>query len=271
MKINVLPVHVIAVFAAALIPGAHGATTFLDFDICVNPDSCTAYPNSHAKQTEFLSALINPEIEYFESFAVGDYTSLSINAFASAGAVDLTGTSFRIQTDTGPGQGRFPVSGTKFLEASAGSDFEINFATPVAAFGFYGIDLGDFGGAIVVKTTLNGGSEKSYPLTLTGLGNGDVLFFGLIDLDLFDKFVFDTTAGTSLDIFGFDDLTVASFEQIDVKTPKMFDGKPMIYPANVSFVFLELTMSFPLGVRSPRPYVEPPHVRLHGTMRSCSG
>ena len=57
----------------------------------------------------------------------------------------------------------------------------IDFDTAVAAFGFYGVDIGDFSGQVTV-TTVNGGTNVyNVGNTVNGPG-GSVLFWGVIDM-----------------------------------------------------------------------------------------
>ena len=95
----------------------------------------------------------------------------------------------------------------------------MSFTAPIAAFGFYGIDIGDYNGQVTVTTT--NGSTQTYtiPNTLSGLG-GSVLYWGLIDTDnLFTGISFGNTA-SGYDFFGFDDFSIGSVEQVVDPVPE---------------------------------------------------
>lgn len=178
---------------------------------------CINSPNADAMHAQFLSNIQAPEVESFESFSVGSYSTLSVNSFSQAGTVELKGTKYDIRQGN-IGFGRFPLHGTKFLDAQAGPEFRLEFQTPVAAFGFYGVDLGDFSGTISIKTSLGGGSVNVYPIPFNGqTSNGDVIFWGVTDASKFDKIEFDTSH--SVDYFAFDMFTVASLQQITTRPP----------------------------------------------------
>lgn len=171
-----------------------------------------AFPNASAAQAAFLANLIGVGTETFESFAAGATAPLPI-IFPGAGTATLIGAG-NIEA-VGPGVtngvGRFPISGVNFFNTT--SDLRIEFDSPVAAFGFYGVDVGDFNGQITlefesgVSTLLNIGNGVGVP-------GGGVLYFGFIDtVNPFTAVSFgNTAAGT--DVFAFDDFTIGSVEQV---------------------------------------------------------
>jgi hypothetical protein len=143
--------------------------------------------------------------------------------FPGAGGATLGGGG-SIQSVAGPGTngfGRYPVSGTKFWEVNA-SSFSIAFSNPVAAFGFYGTDIGDFGGSLSLSF-LTGGGPVVVPVAHTVIGNpanyggtngGNLFFFGYINtLNPFTSVSFQV-AGDPADFFGFDNMTIGSVEQV---------------------------------------------------------
>jgi len=180
-------------------------------------------PNSDAAQTNFLSGLINPGVETFEGIADGTTAPLPIN-FPGAGTtatINGDGEVVSLQDGVINGVGRYGVTDDtdndeRFWEAT--ETFAIDFNNPVAAFGFYGIGIGDFGGQ-VTATTSNGLNQTfTIPNTIDGDGGG-VLFWGVIDpSNTWTSVSFGNTApGT--DFFGFDDFTVASIQQVQVPAP----------------------------------------------------
>jgi hypothetical protein len=98
----------------------------------------------------------------------------------------------------------------RLWETGAG-DFNITFSAPVAAFGFYGVDLGDFGGDLLLAK--NGGAGN-FNVTTNGDPGGTVLFWGLIDTNNPFTFVSFTNTAGGIDFFAFDDMTIGSVEQV---------------------------------------------------------
>lgn len=181
-------------------------------------------PNSDAAQANFLSGLSNPGVETFEGIADGTGTPLGIN-FTGAGTTATIGGSGTVEAlpdGTTNGVGRYGVTGDadndeRYYEMG-GADFNLSFSDPVAAFGFYGIDIGDFGGQVTATTS--GGLNQTFtvPNTVNGDGGG-VLFWGVIDpANTFTSVDFGNTA-SGTDFFGFDDFTVASAQQVQVPAP----------------------------------------------------
>ena len=187
-----------------------------------------AFPNASAAQANFLAALINPGVETFESRS--GTAPLAID-FAGAGiTATMNGDGFVAAVADGftNGFGRYGVTGDidppepdeRFWEAS--ENFSITFSAPVAAFGFYGIDIGDFNGQVTITTA--GGVVQMFNIgNSTGVAGGGVLFWGLIDPDpanAFTSISFGNTAA-GVDFFAFDDFTVGSLQQVRVPEPSM--------------------------------------------------
>jgi len=179
----------------------------------------SAFPNAAAAQADFLSHLSGVGIETFESFADGAGAPLALS-FPGLGTATLLGDGAinQVASGTTDGFGRYPTSGEKYWDS--GRSFSIEFGAPVAAIGFYGIDVGDFTGSLTLAFSLGGGAE-----TVIDVGNsiniagGSVIFWGIIDGDnQFDRIVFGNTAAT-LDRFAFDDMIGGDVRQIVVPEP----------------------------------------------------
>ena len=181
-----------------------------------------AAPLANAAEQSFLSTLSGIGTETFESFRNGQSGSLSLS-FPGAGAATLNGGNgsiAKVNTGKTNGFGRYGTSGKQFWEVQAGGrgNFTVNFAAPVAAFGFYGIDIGDFGGQLVLELddTQNTSLTVENTIGRSGSTDGSVLFFGLVAEDaseLFSQVIFRTSTGQG-DVFAFDDMTVGSLEQV---------------------------------------------------------
>ncbi|MSV28166.1 MAG: PEP-CTERM sorting domain-containing protein [Bryobacterales bacterium] len=112
------------------------------------------------------------------------------------------------------GAGRYPTSGDNFWNTS--TSLVVTLSAPVAAFGFYGVDIGDFNGQVTVTTD---STFYNVGNTLNGLG-GAVLFWGVIDTaNPFSTITFgNTNSGT--DVFGFDQMTVGDVQQVVAPFPE---------------------------------------------------
>lgn len=187
------------------------------------------FPNSQAASNSFQSFLSGTGTETFEGFTTGPTaTSININ-FPGAGTATLTGNNKEIVSTPGTttdGNGRFPISNTKFLQvpANGSNSFNVAFGSPVAAFGFYGVDIGDFGGSLtLIFTRVNNTTFNVNVPTASGSGgstSGSVNFFGIIETSLtpglqLQNVQFSITGGPgTVDNFAFDNLTIGSRLQV---------------------------------------------------------
>lgn len=183
-----------------------------------------AFPNSAAAEAQFLAQLSGVGTEDLEGFADGTPAPLAL-VFPGAGTATLTGNGNieAIPAGSTNGFGRYPTSGVNYWEAT--NVFVIDFSDPVAAFGFYGIDIGDFSGQVTLTLADGSNTLLVIPNTINGPG-GSVLYYGYINTDApFVSISFgNTAAGT--DYFAFDDMTIGSVEQV---TP----GGPIPEPASL--------------------------------------
>ena len=177
----------------------------------------TSHPFADDARTDFFSYLVGVGTEDFESFSNGATSPLLVD-FGAAGSATLLGNGSIGNVPTGTNSfGRFPISGDQYWESSS-QLFALEFSDPVAAFGFYGIDFGDFNGEVMV--TASNGVSTTYSIGHTvGAPGGSVLYWGVIDTDnLFTSITF-SNSGSSADYFGFDDFSIGSREQV-LPTPE---------------------------------------------------
>lgn len=218
---------VVAVIFAGLAGSAQAApVTFFGED--GNPTGTTPipHPNSDATSTSFLSHLTSPGVETFDSFANGATTVAP--SFGNGITATLNGGTI-LNT---PGAGRFAISSPNYYEADT-STFSINFSSPIAAFGFYGTDIGDFGGTLSLTLTDAGGHTSSLvvPASVGSGGsqpeNGSVLYFGFYNLsDTYTSIAFNNS--NTSDVFGFDNFTVGLEAQVNPSVPEPSTWATMI-------------------------------------------
>ena len=203
-----------------------GATCFFGTDVTGSASTRATNVNSLVARNAFFGSLSGVGTETFESIISG--TSNPSLVFTGAGTANLTGGGSVITQ--GPGttvDGRYPVSGTKLYEAisasGGGTTFSIGFTSPVAAFGFYGIDIGEFSSQLSLLFTLVGGGTQTWALPYVATNgtntarDGSLLYAGFINTTGFTKVAFLGTS--SDDIFGFDDMTIGSIAQVNPPTP----------------------------------------------------
>ncbi len=181
----------------------------------------TEWPNATAASNNFMSWLDGVGTESFEDMTVGEApTTLTFPVPGGTITANFVG---NMLVGDGVAVGRYATDGDQYIAGSTGS-FSITFSEAVAAFGFYGTDIGDFGGQMTLTAT-NGGGDTVYTIPHSiGSGTGSppdgaVLFFGLIDTD--NPFTSVTFANDNpgVDYFGFDQMTVGTIEQVQPVIP----------------------------------------------------
>ena len=207
----------LAVLCLAASPSFALVQTFFGEDEGLGEETrLTSHPNSDNARSDFFSNLTGVETEDFEVFSDDTFAPITTD-FGAAGVATLQG-SGRVNTITSGtnGVGRYPISGDNYWET--GHTFSLSFGDPIAAFGFYGIDIGDFSGRVTVTTQNGETNTYGIPHTVDGQG-GSVLYWGLIDTqETFTSVAFGNTAqGT--DYFGFDDFSIGSIEQVTPSQP----------------------------------------------------
>ena len=211
---NKLYVTAASTLALASAAASASPTTFFGEDLHGATATATVHPNADNARDDFFSHLINVGTETFEGYSAGATPPLAVN-FGTAGTATLTGSG---QILTGNNSNAFPISGTKYF-ATAGA-FVITFSAPIAAFGFYGTDLGDFGATLSLSLTASDNTVTTLPIpNATGTAaDGSALYFGFYDTANTYKSISFTGAGVGGDQFGFDNFSIGSQEQVS-ETP----------------------------------------------------
>ena len=207
-------------------------------------------PNAAAAEQAFLKPLLTGGVgtETFEGLATGAPPPAGLAlSFPGTGCVTCLTATLKSVGSVNAGQvasvepgstdgfGRYSVAsvtnpaagaGSKFwyaeVSADKSADFTVTFNQDIAAFGFYGIDVGDFNGLLSIELLDKDGN----PVKTLDVGNlatdnlgdaaGSVLFFGFIaqsTTELFRSIHF-VTSGTQVDAFGFDNFTIADACQL---------------------------------------------------------
>jgi MYXO-CTERM domain-containing protein len=215
---------VVATALLGLSGTASAYMTFFDEDLnnsATVPLALTPY--SSAKEAQFKAQLTGVSTETFESQATGAIAPLTLN-FGGSLTATLTGGGkvASVSPGTTNGFGRYSIpsaSSSKYWEVDARS-FEINFSQAIAAFGFYGVDVGDFGGQVSIDfyngTSLINSIDVPHTIVSTTSTDGSVLFFGAIASNAAEEFTsvrFRTTYGSG-DVFAFDNFTIGARDQV---------------------------------------------------------
>jgi hypothetical protein len=214
-------------FGMAVAQGAHAYSLFFGEDANGSNDTpLAAFPSASSARTNFLSHLVGVGTETFETRSGSSPLAI---AFPGAGTATLTGTGSvgSAAPGTTNGFGRYGTSGSKFWQADAGrtASFSILLDAAIAAFGFFGIDVGDFDGQLTLRLTKTDASTQDIDVPhATGGGtgggqNGAVLYFGLIADSAAEEitqidFLATDVVGSETDVFAFDDMTIGSLEQV---------------------------------------------------------
>jgi hypothetical protein len=200
----------------------------------------TRFGGASAAEADFLSKLSGGVgTETFERIAAGATAPLKLT-FPGAGTATLIGGNGEvISLSSGiTDVGRYGVTKDGGEEsffkigADGTGNFKITFSEPIAAFGFYGTDIGDYDGELRLDLLSPNDSKTSLPVpqkTSASKADGGVLFFGFIANtadDLVSSVTFTSTSPDPklVDFFGFDNFTVGSLAH--VTPPPKIAGNP---------------------------------------------
>ncbi len=202
-------------------------TTFGQTPLGTSSFPLTTYPQAASARNSFLGG----GTASFYDFEAATLGATSLNNISLGGVTATLEGGGKVATaaPNPTDQGRYSVSGvsgsssqgSQYWEVTApigsASSFKIDFGSAVDSFGFFGVDIGDFGGKVsLVLTRLNGTTVTVAPGSSAISGtqaDGSVLFFGVradIASDYFHSVQFITTGGTGDDVFAFDMFTVSA-------------------------------------------------------------
>jgi hypothetical protein len=259
MKTTMRIIVTLAVLLMFAQPGYSEPVTFFGEDGNGNPLSefyqipPEAREISYQKSVDFLSNLVGVETEDFEEIdddgsrplpiSFGEVTALLSGAGSVIDLVPPIISGFDPPVDT-DGSGRYPISGSKYWYS--GDAFSIEFSAEISAFGFFGVDVGDFSGVLTLIPYLGEDPVYDAPFIIEhSSGNaarGNIIYFGYYDPDYenrFDRIVFGTLDGSNnIDFFAFDDFTIGTLDQIqETPDPVPEPGTLLLFgPAAITFV-----------------------------------
>ena len=194
-------------------------------------------PNSQAAESNFLANLEGVGTEDFDGFGTGTSAPLSLTFPGAEGGDDLEATlegSGEIQSTSGDAtnRGRWSVGGedgnywSTSVQSGGEENFSIDFGQEISAFGFYGTDIGDFGGQLILDFNRADGDPLNrvvpHAIGEGGSTAGSVFFYGLIateETDAFTSVDFGLEGSEATDVFGFDLMTVGEIEQVTPREP----------------------------------------------------
>lgn len=216
------------------------AAVYFDEDRNTGTQPLSSIPLAQAAEAEFLSQVTGTGTETFESL-VGRSGNLDLTFPGSTGnltaALTGGGTVRTLAAGTAD-EGRYSVplgTSRSYLEVASrvctaagcpsSGGFEITFSQDVAAFGFYGIDIGDFEGQLSLEFVRANGSvvggdaiDVAHSFGLSG----SVLFFGFVADSVNDVFrtvrFLTTDPEQQTDLFAFDNMTVGTYCQVNGAT-----------------------------------------------------
>ena len=165
---------------------------------------------SNAAYTDFLAEIDELGTADFDSYSNRTRGPLALD-FGNGMTATLSG-SGRVSNSNGGG--RWATSGSRYWSAKTG-DFTVSFSEAITAFGFFGTDIGDFGGNASLSVNYVDGSQGTLSLGNTvgqnGSTNGSVLFYGFFEVDANKAFTSISFLNSSnSDYFGFDDMVVGN-------------------------------------------------------------
>lgn len=217
---------VLASFAlslALLAPGV--AISAPQFFYGLNDDKDTEYSNFVAS---LGGSLITETFDSFERQNIAKESGLEV-AFGK-----ISGSSNFMRVENAVELGRHPVSGANYLLSST-SYFDLTFTTATNGFGFYGIDIGDYTGQLILQVfyqdeadvgaqyRISGGTSSG-----TGGVDGGVFFWGVSDagksisrIRFWNTHAYSNPDNRSnADWFAFDDMSVLQAADNQVQVPE---------------------------------------------------
>jgi hypothetical protein len=184
----------------------------------------TAAGDPVTARTLFMARLTGITVEDFESYPItgvgSRFLGRAVTRNGSTATITRTGatpTEYVVRDADANGRFNTTVGGENFLNTCTtrpGVPMVISFSTPIAVFGLYLTDLGDFLGQISIELDKVGGGTVSLDIGHTiGAPSGSLYFWGFVDqIDTYSQI--RITCSTADDVFGIDDWVWATASYI---------------------------------------------------------
>jgi uncharacterized protein (TIGR03382 family) len=259
-----------AVAACFAVASGTASATYTAFSgIDENGDPTTPLvniPNSSGAEALFkMNVSAGVATEDFESKVLGTTGPLELTFVDS-----VNGTTAKATLDGGSGRvaatdssGRYSIpsdSSSQFWlvdAADSANAFTLKFDTAIAAFGFYGMDIGDFGGALEIDLLDGLGNVLHTESVPTSSSDGSAIYFGLLAgaTDGSEDFagVRFRSSASRADAFAFDNFTLATRAQLcnpaETSCGPIDPGTPVPVPGTLALAGLGLLAA---GLRKRR-------------------
>ncbi len=124
--------------------------------------------------------------------------------------------------------GTYPTDGVRGISINSANNLSISFSNALAAFGYFGTDLGDAGNTLTMNFYNGATLLSSTPVTTgTGSANSSEFFFGFIadtPAQEFNRVDFISSLSTGGDAIGIDQIKIATPAQKKVPEPSAILG-----------------------------------------------
>ena len=171
-------------------------------------------PNSLAAGNEFASRLSNPVVENFEN--LDDKTPAPFTLTNDTLSMEVTGNDAvtrKIYNENAANGGRYPTDQNTYLQGQSDNSMKFKFSEQMEGFGFFGTDIGDEGGKILLRTFTRDEEHHDFeiPIDMAQDLDGNKSFFGFIDtVKPFMSVAVMNMDGGKLDVFGIDQIIYAT-------------------------------------------------------------
>lgn len=242
MKYTYLSSLLIATTSVVFVTNTANAATFTGYDenTGTTPLTSLTSPNSQAAFNNFSAQLngVGITTESFETTPVGTAINGLVKTISGTNAtfsyIDKgtglpvsTTTTTSVQQAAGNGftnAGTYPTDGVRGISINSANTLSINFSNPLAAFGYFGTDLGD-GGNVLTMNFFNGANQVNSTPIVTGANsaNSSEYFFGFIannSAQYFDKVVFSSSINGGGDAIGIDQIKIGTPAQLAATIPE---------------------------------------------------
>jgi hypothetical protein len=175
------------------------------------PNPMSTHPESDAARKNFFSFLKGKNIEAFDGMSNTDHgDGFSFNY----GNVIYIDGKLTDELEFGI----YPISGSKFLRCTTieGAFLGVEFSAPIAAFGFYGLSMGQRDDQFQLRTSDTSGKTSTFEIMNTiDSPAGSVLYWAIIDTEVpIAKAEFINAKPVGGMAVGFDNFTTATKNQI---------------------------------------------------------